>query len=159
MLAAIGIMAGFVRLGDSPAWKPAATVFTAAVVFAVYSVGSKQGRCDPYWDICIAFGAAALASLVAMLYASAQMLPSDPTLVAVVLVNGVLVNGVSYVWWRNALAAAPASTVAPWVSATPLLAVAWLKLRDPISVNPAEWLGVILIVISMYLTTKSPQSG
>jgi drug/metabolite transporter (DMT)-like permease len=120
---AIAIAAGGLPPGEGAPW-PIARVVVAAIVFGLYSTLLERIGYEPISSMAVGFSVATgLAFLTA-----GQFSPEPPVLDGAalwpVLVNGVLVNGVSYVCWHRALRAAPIQFVAPWVALTPLIAVA-----------------------------------
>ncbi len=136
------------------------TMAIAAVLFAVYSVWSSRRSYEPFTYMAAVFGAGTVLSLVWMLGTPAprHAEPGNTALaLALVLLNGVFVNGVSYVWWLEALRRAPASFVAPWASLTPLLAASVLALSNR-DIDPAHWVGVGLILVSVLLSVRRVES-
>jgi drug/metabolite transporter (DMT)-like permease len=88
---------------------------------------------------------------------SATFVP-DAAAIWSVLVNGVFVNGLSYVCWYRALQAAPVGFVAPWVALTPLLAAMFAG--NTIPLEPHHWIGVGLVLMSVLLATvKTPTAS
>ncbi|MFP6776485.1 MAG: EamA family transporter, partial [PS1 clade bacterium] len=77
-------------------------VIGAALSFGLFSVLSKKVNLEPYTMITIFFLTASIASLVSMLLFSDFSLPTKDSIVPV-LVNGLFVNGFSYIFWIKAL--------------------------------------------------------
>ncbi len=95
--------------------------------FALFSVLSKGIRRAPLVVISIYFFAATLASLISMMYFSEFALPSSVEIMPILL-NGILVNGFSYMFWLMALRSAEASYLAPFTFITPVLSAIYLIL-------------------------------
>ncbi len=105
--------------------KVIALVAAGASCFALFSVLSKNIKKDPFTVVAIYFFSACLASFSSMLYFSKFSLPSTDELFPVLL-NGVLVNGFSYVFWLVALKSTEASYLAPFTFITPVLSAIYL---------------------------------
>lgn len=121
-------------------------VLVAALTFGLFSVLSKKVHLEPYTMITIYFLTATVASFVSMLWLSDFSLPTKDALIPI-LVNGLLVNGFSYIFWIKALKQAEASFVAPFVFLTPVLAAMYLIVffREPFL--PVYGLGLLAVVI------------
>ena len=87
-------------------------VLAGAFCFALFSVLSKKVGRDPLAVVSLYFLAALIASFVSMLYFTAFALPRLADLWPILL-NGVLVNGYSYIFWVRALQSTDASYLAP----------------------------------------------
>ena len=96
-------------------------VLLAPFVFGLFSVLSKKVKLEPYTLITVYFLRTTVAALVSMLWLSELALPTKNALIPI-LVNGLFVNGFSYIFWLKALKVAEASFVAPFVFLTPVLA-------------------------------------
>lgn len=122
-------------------------VFSGAFCFALMSVFSRQYSIDPYISTVWLFIFSTLTSLVLLLSLSEMQLPPQgafwPT-----LINGVLINGVSYILWFKAMNTGNSTKIASVVFLSPVLSVLWLVLllRDPFEVSYI--IGVVLVIIS-----------
>ncbi|EJD6079878.1 MULTISPECIES: DMT family transporter [Providencia] len=122
-------------------------VFSGAFCFALMSVFSRQYSIDPYISTVWLFIFSTLTSLVLLLLFSEVQLPSKaafwPT-----LINGILINGVSYILWFKAMNTGHSAKIASVVFLSPVLSVLWLVLilSDPFEI--AYIIGVLLVVIS-----------
>jgi drug/metabolite transporter (DMT)-like permease len=154
LLAVIGVATVLVETVGASAAVP--KVACAAVMFAVYSTLSKQRDYEPYSSVALIF-VMATAMSVAWGLAQGSIVAPWPHL-GLILLNGGLVNGISYVWWRQALAHAPASFLAPWVSMTPVLGTMVLAWGDiGIEIGARQWIGIGLVAGSMLLVSmRSP---
>ena len=150
----VGILAVWVGASTSGAAGNAIEkvpfVLLAAVMFGLYSTLAKKFDYEPLSSLAWTFSAATVMSCVAMMATSTE--PGKPSwdALSAVLINGTVVNGVSYVWWQRALRAAPMTFVAPWVSLTPLLAALF---ASPHSSGGAGWTGIALVLVSVLLAT------
>jgi drug/metabolite transporter (DMT)-like permease len=122
-----------------------AMVGLGAACFALFSVLSKGVKKDPLVVVTLYFLAACVASFVSMLGFSEFAVPSADELLPV-LINGVLVNGFSYVFWQIALKAIEASYLAPFTFITPVLSTAYLVVffQEPFVL--AYGIGLVCIV-------------
>jgi drug/metabolite transporter (DMT)-like permease len=102
-------------------------VLTAAFVFGLFSVLSKKIKVDSLVLVTIYFLTAAIASFISMLSLSNIKLPSFHTIIPI-LINGVFVNGISYILWIKALKIGDASFLAPFVFLTPVISTILLIL-------------------------------
>ena len=103
----------------------AALVAAGAACFALFSVLSKTITHEPLGVTSVYFLSACIASLLSMLYFSEFALPSTSEILPVLL-NGILVNGFSYVFWIVALQSTEASYLAPFTFLTPVLSAIYL---------------------------------
>ncbi len=129
-------------------------VIFAAFVFALFSVLSKGVRYDPFVLLFVYFGSATIFSFFSMLIFSEAALPGGNTWIPVI-VNGLLVNGYSYLFWILALKRADASYVAPFVFLTPILSTFYLVVFMRERLSPIYGLSLSLIIISGILNSKS----
>ncbi|MEQ5728406.1 DMT family transporter [Providencia alcalifaciens] len=122
-------------------------VFSGAFCFALMSVFSRQYSIDPYISTVWLFIFSTLTSLALLLLFSEVQLPSKaafwPT-----LINGILINGVSYILWFKAMNTGHSAKIASVVFLSPVLSVLWLVLilSDPFEI--AYIIGVLLVIIS-----------
>ncbi|MGE0812977.1 MAG: DMT family transporter [Vicinamibacterales bacterium] len=155
---AVGVACGSARY---PGAGRLALTGVAALTFAGYSVLARTRRFEPFSYVTVVFAAGALGAAAWMWWVRAIGVPGSPQAWAVVLLNGAVANGLSYVWWQRALALAPASFVAPWVCATPLLSTSiyWAVFGHPVST--LHWTGVAMVLLAMWLTTVTgePRAG
>lgn len=107
-------------------------VLAGAAGFALFSVLSKRIRLEPVGVISVYFLAATIASFFSMVLMSELAWPTMQSLLPILL-NGILVNGYSYVFWIVALRKTDASFLAPLVFLTPVLSAVYLVVffREP----------------------------
>ena len=127
-------------------------VLLAAFVFGLFSVLSKKVRIDSLSLVTIYFLTAAVVSFVSMILLSEFKMPTKETCFPI-LVNGIFVNGISYIFWIKALKIGKASFIAPFVFLTPVISTILLILffKEPFQLIYV--IGMIL-VISGGLVTK-----
>ena len=121
-------------------------VIGAALSFGLFSVLSKKVNLEPYTMITIFFLTASIASLVSMLWLSDFSLPTKDSIVPV-LVNGLFVNGFSYIFWIKALKETEASFVAPLVFLTPVLSALYLIIFFQEPLLPVYGIGLLAVII------------
>ena len=146
---------GFSAEGDAVSKLPIMAL--AAVIFGLYSTLLKRVAYEPFSSMAVGFTVATALSLLTATQLSATFVPNASAAWSV-LINGVFVNGLSYVCWYRALQAAPVSFVAPWVVLTPILSVMFAG--ESIDLQPHHWVGVGLVLVSALLATiASADSG
>ena len=136
-------------------------VALGAASFALFSVLSKFVTRDPILVVTLYFFTATLASLASMFWFSDFALPAISEIPSV-LVNGLVVNGFSYVFWQIALNATEASYLAPFTFITPILSAVLLVvfLREPFL--PVYGLALLCIIgggLINSLGTKGKESA
>jgi drug/metabolite transporter (DMT)-like permease len=141
--------------GDALSRLPA--VLLAAVIFGLYSTLLKRVDYEPFSSHAVTFGTAAVLSCVAMSVMSERWTFPNPDAVVAVLVNGALVNALSYVCWYRALRAAPITFVAPWVVLTPVLAA--IVASQSTWPSDEHWVGIGLVLLSVLLATVRPSTS
>lgn len=65
-----------------------------------------------------------------------------------ILINGIFLNGVSYLFWIKALQNADASFVAPFIFITPILSAGFLITFFDEPIVPVYFIGLVLIILS-----------
>jgi len=111
-------------------------VGAGASCFALFSVLSKKIENEPLGVTTIYFLTATISSLFSMIFFSEFSLPTISEIIPI-LVNGLLVNGFSYLLWLIALKLTEASYLAPFVFITPILSAIYLVVffNEPIVVS------------------------
>lgn len=121
-------------------------VLCAACVFGLFSVLSKKIEFNPLVLVTVYFLAATIFSFISMLVFSHWSLPSSAAIVPIII-NGIFVNGISYIFWIQALKHGEATFVAPFVFLTPVISTLLLVLFF----HEAFELGYILGISSVIL--------
>ena len=127
-------------------------VIFGAFAFALFSVLSKKVTIDAYTLNSIYFLVATISSFISMLLFSSFKLPDTQALLPI-LINGLFVNGISYLFWIKALKHAPASFVAPFVFLTPIISSLYLILFFGETFLSIYLVGMILVIISGVIGT------
>lgn len=127
-------------------------VLAGAFCFALFSVLSKKVGRDPLAVVSLYFLAALLASFVSMLYFSGFALPRPADLWPILL-NGVLVNGYSYIFWVRGLQCADASYLAPFTYIAPVVSAFYLVVIFDEPLLPAYGIGLACILAGGLLNT------
>ncbi len=159
LLGIVAVAIGAIGAGgtgaDGDALSKLPVVVLAAVVFGLYSTLLKRIAYEPYSSMAIGFAVATVLAFfaVSQFTPPGAFLPDGPAKWSV-LVNGVLVNGLSYVCWYRALRSAPIGFVAPWVALTPLFAALFARNEATFEVN--HWIGIGLVLLSALLATMTP---
>ena len=128
-------------------------VLIGAFGFSLFSVLSKKVHLEPYTLISVYFLTATVASFISMLWLSDFSLPTKDALIPI-LINGLFVNGFSYILWVKALKKAEASFVAPFVFLTPILGALYLILffREPLL--PVYGFGLLAVILGGLLNRE-----
>lgn len=102
-------------------------VMLSAFCFALFSVLSKKVKVNAINAVMIYFLSATIYSFFTMQTFSSFIVPSSKDWIAI-LVNGVFINGISYVFWIKGLQFFDASKVAPFTFIIPILSAFFLIL-------------------------------
>ena len=102
-------------------------VLLAAIVFALFSVLSKKVKLEALPLTTIYFLTATLASFLSMIILSEFKVPSSNDWLPI-FINGIFVNGISYILWIKALKYSNASFLAPFIFLTPVISMILLIL-------------------------------
>ena len=134
--------------------NPAVIILVAlgAFCFALFSVLGGKVKVNPSAANTVYFFMAAVASFLSMLVFSEWALPQSREILPVML-NGVLVNGFSYVLWIVALRETSPGFAAPFTYLTPVLSALFLVLffREPFL--PAYGIGLFLVLAGGFLNS------
>ncbi|MDD2383181.1 MAG: DMT family transporter [Sulfurospirillaceae bacterium] len=122
-------------------------VLLGAISFALFSVLSKKVNINLANAVTIYFLTAIIYSFIAMQIFSSFVLPTGKEWFYI-LINGVFLNGVSYLFWIKALQNADASFVAPFIFITPILSATFLIIVFDEPILPIYFIGLALIVSS-----------
>lgn len=129
-------------------------VGAGAICFALFSVLSKTIKREPLGVITIYFLTACIASFFSMLGFSEFALPSQSDILPILL-NGILVNGFSYVFWLLALKHAEASYLAPFTFITPILSAIYLILFFDVPFISAYGIGLALVILGGLVNSRA----
>ena len=124
--------------------------------FAVFSILSKSVKQETTGVVLIYFLAATVASFIVMMVSSSWAWPTAGEWLAVLL-NGILVNGLSYVFWQRSLQIIDVSVLAPLVFIAPITSVAYLVLFFAEPFVFAYAIGIVLVLGGGLLNTIEPK--
>ena len=127
-------------------------VGAGAACFALFSVLSKKITREPLGVVTVYFLTACIASFISMFSFSEFMTPSKPEFLPILL-NGILINGFSYVFWFLALKNTEASYLAPFIFITPVLSGIYLILFFDEPFVAAYGIGLALVVTGGLVNT------
>ncbi|MFA6428398.1 MAG: DMT family transporter [Candidatus Buchananbacteria bacterium] len=120
-------------------------VLLAALVFGLFSVLSKKINLEPYSATTIFFISATIFSFFSMIIFSHFVFPAKNSWL-LILVNGIFINGFSYVLWLKGLSYAKTSFIAPLLFLTPILAAVLIVIFFHEALLPVYFLGLILVL-------------
>jgi len=127
-------------------------VMLGAIVFALFSVLSKKVTTNLTNAVMVYFFSAILFSYITMSMFSTFIFPSSKEWFSII-VNGVFLNGVSYLFWIKALQSMDASKVAPYIFITPILSAFFLILFFDEPILMAYLVGLVFVIISGLLNS------
>jgi len=137
---------------------PALIVLTGSFAFALFSVLSKKDNKTPIiLNITLYFLWATIFSFIALIIFDNWTVPNKNSLIAIIL-NGVLINGLSYILWLEALKRGNVSTIATLVYITPILAMLWIAIFFKEHLSLYDIIAIIEIIFAGLLTL-SPKRG
>lgn len=116
-----------------------------ALVFALFSVQGKRANYDLTTAAFIYFSAALLCAATAVAVTGGLPWPST-TVWKWILFNGVLVNGVSYLFWFKALQNGDTFVVSNLLYLTPVLALPLVRIFLSEPVHPSAIMGMVLVL-------------
>jgi len=122
-------------------------VMLGAIAFALFSVLSKVVKVDATNAVMIYFFSAILYSSITLSSYSSFIVPSSEDWISI-LINGVLINGISYLFWIKGLQVFDASKVAPFLFITPVLSAFFLILFFDEEILPIYFVGLLFVILS-----------
>ena len=134
-----------------------AMALSGAFVFALFSVLGKKNRLDKTVSVFIYFLASLILLIPTILLFSSFKLPSTEVWAWLIL-NGLLINGISYVWWFRALENADTHIVSTLLYLTPVVSLVFISLflNEQILVSSVLGLGVIVTgILTQSLNSKT----
>lgn len=127
-------------------------VFLGASSFALFSVLSKKIQLEAIGVTSMYFLVATVSSFLSLMYFSEFKFPALNDWYAIIL-NGLLLNGFSYLFWIKALKLTQASYLAPYVFITPVLSAIYLVVLFDEPIYSAYFIGLGFVVISGVINT------
>lgn len=130
-------------------------VLVGALAFAMYSLLSKNIQGNSLIIVFLFFMWGSVFSFISLLIFSRFTLPSSLLSWLSVIINGAIINGVSYFWWLKALQLEKANIVAPLVFITPVLATIFLVIFYKEEFFISYLIGILLCIASGLMVTLS----
>lgn len=122
-------------------------VLLGSCSFALFSVLSKKVNINLTNAVTIYFFTAIIYAFIAMQTFSSFIFPTAQEWLFI-LINGVFLNGISYLFWIKALQNADASFVAPFIFITPILSAGFLITFFDEPILSVYFVGLLLIIMS-----------
>ena len=126
-------------------------ILVAAFTFGLFSVLSKKYNYEPVTVTAYFYISGTLFSFLAMCIFSDFTLPQLSSLHLIIL-NGALINGFSYILWILALKYGKASFVAPFVFLTPVLAAFLIVIFFNEPLLPVHFVSLIMVIVAGLLS-------
>lgn len=129
-----------------------------ATAFALFSVLGKGYNFDQTIAVFVYFAAALMAALASAPFFSTLVWPSRQVWPWLIY-NGLLVNGVSYIWWFKALEHGETHVISNALYLTPFVALVyiWLLLDEPI--HASALVGLLIIVAGIGVQSVGARGG
>jgi len=125
-------------------------ILFGALSFALFSVLSKKIKLEEYSLITIYFLTATIFSFFSMIAISKFSWPSTKSIIPILL-NGILINGYSYIFWLKSLKNAQASFIAPFIFLTPVISAVYLVIFFNEKFLPIYAIGLFFVIIAGWL--------
>lgn len=122
-------------------------VMVGTIAFALFSVLSKLVTINPTNAVMVYFFSAIIYSTISVETYSSFILPSQKDWL-IILINGIFLNGVSYLFWIKGLQIFHASKVAPFLFITPILSALFLILFFNEPILPIYFVGLFFVILS-----------
>ncbi len=122
-------------------------VLAAAFCIALFSVMSKKINIEPYTLNSIYFITGCIAAFISMLVFSTFKMPTSQNILPI-LVNGIFVNGISYILWVKGLRLASASYLAPFGFLTPVISAIYLVVFFNEPMQTPYIVGLVMVLFS-----------
>ena len=103
------------------------SVLLGAFCFALFSILSKKSEVEIFQFSFLIFFGGTITSTLALGFFSTFQLPSKKELLPIII-NGIFINGVSYIFWLKALKSISVTNSAILVFFTPVLSLIWIIL-------------------------------
>ncbi len=126
-------------------------VFLGALSFALFSVLSKKIDVDPLSATLLFFVWGSIYSFVWVLLEGGLKI-ADTENFLYILLNGIVINGISYIWWIEAVRLWEASKISVLVYITPVLGTFWLVLFVGQKLFMSYVTALIFVIIAGILT-------
>jgi len=121
-----------------------------AFVFALFSILGKKSQYDRIIAAFVYFLVATISSFLTMLLVSRLIIPSLSDL-AYLLFNGILINGLTYIWWFKALDNLETHVVSTTLYLTPFISLVYIYAFLHEEIMLSSIVGLIVIVAGIFL--------
>ena len=115
--------------------------------FALFSVLGKLTTVNPINAVMLYFFSAVIYSIISVYTFSEFIIPTPQDWISI-LVNGIFLNGLSYILWIKALKSAPASAIAPFIFITPVLSALFMIIFFDEPLHGSYIIGLLAVIIS-----------
>mgnify|MGYP005988289285 CR=1 FL=1 len=132
-------------------------VMLGAIAFALFSVISKVVNVDATNAVMIYFFSAILYSIITVSSYSNFIIPSGIDWISIII-NGVFINGISYLFWIKGLQIFDASKVAPYLFITPILSAFFLILFFDEEILTIYFVGLFFVILSGLVNSLKSKS-
>ncbi|OCL88257.1 DMT family transporter [Arcobacter porcinus] len=122
-------------------------VLLSAFCFALFSVLSKKVKIDAVNAVMIYFLSATIYSFITMQTFSDFVIPVSKDWIAI-FINGVFINGISYLFWIKGLQIFDASKVAPFTFLIPILSAFLLIIVFDEAILMIYFVGLLFVVLA-----------
>ncbi len=127
-------------------------VALGALCFALFSVLGGRVALDPLAANTVYFLTAAVSAFFSMIFFSGWEVPYGSELLPVLL-NGILVNGISYYFWIVALRETSPSFAAPFIYISPVLSSVYLVLFFNEAFRPSYGIALALVLAGGFINS------
>lgn len=128
----------------------------AAFVFALFSVLGKKFNYDQTVSVFLYFASAFISLLPTMFIFSEFVLPSLNVLPWLIL-NGFLINGISYVFWFKALEGGETHVISNLLYLTPFVSLIYIRIFLKEEILMTSILGLLVIIAGVLLQYAQPE--
>ncbi len=129
-----------------------------ATAFALFSVLGKGYNFDQTIAVFVYFMAALIVALASAPFLSPLVWPPHQVWPWLIY-NGLLVNGVSYIWWFNALEYGETHIISNVLYLTPFVALVYIRLLLDEPIHASALVGLLIIVAGIGLQSISLSGG
>lgn len=123
---------------------------SGAAAFALFSVLGKGYNFDQAIAVFVYFATALIAVLISTPFLTSLVWPSR-TVWPWLIYNGLLVNGISYIWWFKALEHGETHVISNALYLTPFVALIYIRLLLDDPIHASAIMGLLIIVAGIGL--------
>lgn len=126
-----------------------------AFTFALYSVLGKKVNYERVYSV-FAYFLTALIFIVPTVYLKSSFLLPSKGVMLWLIYNGIFVNGISYIFWFNALDRCNTSLLSNLLYLTPFVSLIYIRLVLKETILPSAILGLSIIILGVLLSVILP---